>query len=123
LQFPPAPQLQAHLNLASKPTSSNKCMVTPQISGLMNGDALRALRAAGLECATGDNTWEHLKNQQHPYQMLYSNAVSDCDLSDERARKRSRCFKAPAASEQLERPHGLTWLTAEHLHLDVADSG
>jgi hypothetical protein len=81
LQPSPTPNLgtinpQAHLNLASKPTFSSKCMVTPQISGLVNGDALSGLKSQGIECTTGDNTWAHLRNLANPYQMLYSNVVS-----------------------------------------------
>jgi hypothetical protein len=32
-------------------------MVTPEISGLMNGDVLAALSSNGITCSTGDNTW------------------------------------------------------------------
>lgn len=63
------------MNLDTKPTYSSKCMVTPQISGLMNGDALAGLASEGLACTTGDNTWAHLKNLNNPYEMLYSTAA------------------------------------------------
>lgn len=63
----------AHLNLDSRATRSTKCIVTPQISGLMNGDVLAALKNdLGIECAVGDNTWQHLKNQDNPYHLLYT---------------------------------------------------
>lgn len=47
-------------------------MVTPQISGLRNGDALAALEAAGITCAVGDNTWQFLRNDYNTYNMLYA---------------------------------------------------
>ena len=52
-------------------------MVTSQISGLLNGDALAGLKANGIECATGDNTWPFLLNQQKPYQLLYTTAATN----------------------------------------------
>jgi hypothetical protein len=50
-------------------------MVTPGISGLVNGDALQGLWQNGLQCATGDNTWAHLKNPDNVHQMLYTTQV------------------------------------------------
>jgi hypothetical protein len=47
-------------------------MVTPEISGLVNGDALAALTSKGIQCGTGDNTWAHLRNLAAPHQMLYT---------------------------------------------------
>jgi hypothetical protein len=32
-------------------------VVTPQISGLSNGNCLRAMTELGITCGTGDNTW------------------------------------------------------------------
>lgn len=80
LQFPtaqsPFPAQQA-LGLPDKHPDvySSKCMVTPQISGLSNGDVLRALAANGFQCSAGDNTWKHLLNADSPHEMLYTNAV------------------------------------------------
>lgn len=45
-------------------------MVTPQISGLRNGDALAALAANGVSCAVGDNTWPHLQSSANPHHPL-----------------------------------------------------
>lgn len=58
------------------PTTSHLCPFHPrQISGLVNGDVLAALNARGMVCATGDNTWTHLKNLTSPHSMLYSTRV------------------------------------------------
>jgi len=65
-------KMAAALGLTGKPAFSSKCMVTPQISGLANGDVLAAIKLQGVECAVGDNTWGHLKNKESPHQMLYS---------------------------------------------------
>lgn len=61
-----------YLNLSQRETFSSKCMVTPQISGLRNGDALSALAQNGIICATGDNTWPFLVNQDNVHHMLYT---------------------------------------------------
>jgi hypothetical protein len=49
--------MQAFLGLTTKASWSSSSMVTPQISGLRNGDALATLKANGVTCVTGDNTW------------------------------------------------------------------
>ncbi|GBF97931.1 hypothetical protein Rsub_10604 [Raphidocelis subcapitata] len=66
-----------YLNIAALPTFSSRCMVTPQISGLRNGDALAALAEAGVTCGTGDNTWPFLLNQDNPYHPLYTTAATN----------------------------------------------
>ncbi|GBF97916.1 hypothetical protein Rsub_10589 [Raphidocelis subcapitata] len=66
-----------YLNIAALPTFSSRCMVTPQISGLRNGDALAALAEAGVTCATGDNTWPFLLNQDNPYHPLYTTVATN----------------------------------------------
>ena len=73
----PSPE-QKLLNIIGGPanTFSSKCMVTPQISGLVNGDTLAALAKNGLQCAAGDNTWSHLKNLKKPHQMLVTTKAS-----------------------------------------------
>jgi hypothetical protein len=63
------------LNLKGKAAMSTKCFVSPQISGLMNGDALSALVKNGIKCGTGDNSWAHLRNLAKPHQMLYTTKV------------------------------------------------
>ena len=73
---PPKPP-QDYLNIAALPTFSSRCMVTPQISGLRNGDALAALAEAGVTCATGDNTWPFLLKQDNPYHPLYTTAATN----------------------------------------------
>jgi hypothetical protein len=52
-------------------------MVTPQISGLRNGDALSALKQyGGINCAVGDNTWPFLgAKPDNPHQLLYTTAA------------------------------------------------
>ena len=71
------PKTQDFLNVAGLPTFSSSCMVTPQISGLRNGDALAALAEAGVTCATGDNTWPFLLNQANPHLPLYTTAATN----------------------------------------------
>ncbi|KAI8474659.1 MAG: hypothetical protein J3K34DRAFT_465487 [Monoraphidium minutum] len=65
------------LNLAARPGFSSHCMVTPQISGLRNGDALAALTAAGVTCGTGDNTWPFFLSPVSPHHMLYSTLAAN----------------------------------------------
>jgi hypothetical protein len=48
---------QANLSLSGRDVFSHSCMVTPEISGLMNGDVLTALGNNCITCSTGDNTW------------------------------------------------------------------
>ena len=62
------------LLLDTRASYSRRCLVTPQISGLANGDALRAFSEQGVACATGDNTWRHLRNPDNPHHMLYTTA-------------------------------------------------
>ncbi|KIZ05734.1 hypothetical protein MNEG_2222 [Monoraphidium neglectum] len=62
----------AFLNLRNRTLFSSKCMVTPQISGLRNGDALAALAGRGIQCVTGDNTWKFLLHPTNPHYMLYT---------------------------------------------------
>lgn len=57
-------------------TPPTQCNPRPQISGLVNGDALAALTARGVVCGTGDNTWAHLRNADAPHSMLYSTKVT-----------------------------------------------
>jgi hypothetical protein len=64
--------------MTQRPTFSSKCMVTPQISGLLNGDALSALVANGITCAVGDNTWPALfTNPANPYHALRTTAAKN----------------------------------------------
>ncbi len=53
--------------------------MTPQISGLVNGDVLSTWRKLGIECVVGDNTFRHLKKAANPHHMLYTNNVRGCE--------------------------------------------
>jgi len=67
------------LNMTTRSTFSSQCMVTPQISGLLNGDALAALKTyGGISCATGDNTWPQLFiNPSTPYHSLRTSVATN----------------------------------------------
>ena len=53
-------------------------MVTPQISGLLNGDALAALVKNGITCAVGDNTWPFLAAKpSNPYGLVYTTKAAN----------------------------------------------
>jgi hypothetical protein len=49
-------------------------MVTPQISGLSNGDTLAALAQQSTTCGMGDNTWPYLRGP-NPHRMLLTSQV------------------------------------------------
>ncbi|KIZ05898.1 hypothetical protein MNEG_2062 [Monoraphidium neglectum] len=70
-------QMASYLSLASRKSYSSKCMVTPQISGLRNGDALASLARHGVVCGTGDNTWPFLMNTNNPHHMLLTNKATN----------------------------------------------
>ena len=50
-------------------------MVTPQLSGLNNGDALAALAANGIMGVTGDNSWPFLKSPVSVHHTLTTTAA------------------------------------------------
>ena len=52
-------------------------MVTPQISGLKNGDALAALAASGIVGVTGDNTWTFLRSPVSVHHMLLTTVANN----------------------------------------------
>ncbi|KAI8465295.1 MAG: hypothetical protein J3K34DRAFT_461466 [Monoraphidium minutum] len=65
------------LGLSGRASYSGKCLVTPQISGLANGDVLSSFAAAAVTCATGDNTWRHLMHPTNPHAMLSTTAAAN----------------------------------------------
>jgi hypothetical protein len=76
MSFPPLPaalQFDLNTNMASvlglSKTNrlSTRAVVTPQVSGLSNGDVLAALVGRGFLAAVGDNSWAHLRptNRYH----------------------------------------------------------
>ncbi|KAJ3212428.1 hypothetical protein HDU82_001715 [Entophlyctis luteolus] len=56
----------AYMGLDGKAYWSNKTMVTPGISGLFNGDALRALSDFGIKAAVGDSSRPPTMNAVRP---------------------------------------------------------
>lgn len=54
----------------SHPNFSPASLVPPQITGLHNGDAIRALMALGITYVVGDNTRPALLNTDHPFWTL-----------------------------------------------------
>lgn len=60
-----------YLNLTSRTTWSETTMVTPQISGLANGDALSGMFSRGIRAVMGDNSFSYNLNP-NPYLLLYT---------------------------------------------------
>lgn len=67
----------AQTGLASASQFSPKGIIPPQITGLHNGDCLRAWVDNGLSNAVGDNTRPPLRNQQNDYWPLYTTVAAN----------------------------------------------
>ncbi len=69
----PAPTCtsQAFLGLEGRPSWSNFTIVTPQISGLANGDMFKGLSSVGISVVTGDNSWAYLRPDK-PHSLFYT---------------------------------------------------
>lgn len=59
-----------YLNLDNDPVFSPNCLVPPMITGLLNGDALRAMVDNKVYIGCGDNTRKELLNLNNPFQPL-----------------------------------------------------
>jgi hypothetical protein len=60
------------LNIYDKPYFSSKSIITPQISGLRNVDAINVLMKYGIESGTGDLSRPSLINQENPYLPFFT---------------------------------------------------
>ncbi|KAI8465146.1 MAG: hypothetical protein J3K34DRAFT_525626 [Monoraphidium minutum] len=102
-----------HLDIADRPTYTRKVVVPPEVSGLCNGDALRAMWDSGIRAAIGDNTWTHMLHPGTAYRMRrtttadngfdgmgilprWSSALYfDCSTPEELAGVQSRMYPPP----------------------------
>ena len=64
------------LNVYDKPYFSSKSIITPQISGLRNVDAINVLMKYGIESGTGDLSRPTLINQENPYLPFFTTKES-----------------------------------------------
>ncbi|KAJ3039533.1 hypothetical protein HDV00_012109 [Rhizophlyctis rosea] len=53
--------------LSKSPYWTNKTMITPSISGLRNGDAIRSMVAHGISMVVGDTSRPDINNQTYPF--------------------------------------------------------
>jgi len=60
-------EMAKKLNLVDEEWWSGKSIITPQISGLHNGDALEVFRQYGIVSATGDISRPDITNSENPY--------------------------------------------------------
>ncbi|KAK0106108.1 hypothetical protein ONS95_004612 [Cadophora gregata] len=67
----------AQLGISSVPHFSEKGLIPPAITGLHNGDALRAWSDSGLVNAVGDNTRQALLNPNNEHWPLITTASGD----------------------------------------------
>lgn len=60
------------LGLIGKPWFSGRAIVPPAISGLLNGDNLRAWAEVGLDVCVGDSTIPNFVNDTNPFSPWYT---------------------------------------------------
>jgi hypothetical protein len=63
------------LGLSKTNRLSTRAVVTPQVSGLSNGDVLAAMVGRGFLAAVGDNSWAHLRPTNY-YHLLRTTTQS-----------------------------------------------
>ncbi|KAI9756019.1 MAG: hypothetical protein M1815_004251 [Lichina confinis] len=67
----------AQIGIAASPRFSGKGIIPPQITGLHNGDCLRAWVDSGLTNAVGDNTRPPLRNSANDYWPLHTTVADN----------------------------------------------